>query len=286
MDSRRRNLHKKQFKKGGFKLPKTSRMLAEGYNFTPKKNNKPVNWRNRILLAAFILIIVFIYSPIFRIKNVIVNGVESKSTQKYIADTLEEFLGQSKFYILPQNNLLLFSPDAALEYLNTKILVDNAKFDRQLPNVLRMQIDEKVIIGLLEADSSLYSLDKRGYVIQPIEFATNEPSFVIIKSTKSKPELNTEVMSADVASKLEYLQEKWSEVIKAPLANIVFNETKLPTIELVTKEGWRVYMSLYENIDIQVSVLNDLIAGKLKDDLPKVDYIEVRFGNKIYYLLK
>ncbi len=286
MSRRIRKIQRKTFTKGNFKLTQTSRMLAEGYNFPDGKKKPATSWGYRLILLALIIIATIIYSPIFRIKNIIVNNVGPNITRQYIGSVMDAYLNENKFFILPQNNLLLFSPEAAKEELFQKIAVSNITFDRQLPNVLRMNVNERIIVGLWQAEGKLFTLDKRGMVVQEVDYGAEEPGLVIISAGESVPDLFSQVLDATTVTQLDGLIEAWTLTIKEQIVSVKIDRAKLPSVEVVARGGWRVFMSLYERADSQVAVLNELITTKLADSLDQVEYIEVRFGNKIYYKLK
>lgn len=276
---------RKQFGKGNFKLPQTSKLLAESYN-SPNNKSSRVRWRYRWWFLSLIAIIVVIYSPLFKIKNTIINNVESNITRDYIRSHLNDYLEQKQLFILPQDNLLLFSPEAAKSYLSNSLVVDDIVFDRQFPNVLRLKLSDRIIVGLWQAGGQLYTLDKRGVVLQLVEYVATESKLVTIVSNKPQPQLYDRVIDELVIKKIDLLTQKWLNTLTAKIDKILYDESKLPTIELVTKDGWRVFMSLYEDTDTQINLLNQLILGKLKEDLERIDYIEVRFGNRLYYTFK
>ncbi len=287
MARRPRKILSKQFTKASFRLPQTSTQLAQQYNFKPK------TWwqrsRFKLLLAGILLVILaLIYSPLFRIKNIIISNASSDLAYQQIKQALTDYIHSSKFYVLPQDNLLIFSPAAAKQSLAKSFYLEDITFRRHWPNVLRVILQQDLIAAILKATDQYYTLDKRGVVIAQIKEEELESSLVLIENPDLSAVLpNDQAVDGRLLNFITDLIAEWqANVLPVAIDRILIKNDDLPTLYILTKENWRVLVSTQTTTREQVTNLKTLLVGKIKDDQPKLDYVDVRFGNKLFYKLK
>ncbi len=273
----RRRIINKQFAKKTYRLPTTSFELARNYN-APPVNLRTVWYKRIALLSILIIIVLLIYSPLFKIRNVIVEATNSQLVTNKIEQLVKEYLGQRKFYILPQDNLLVFSPKACQQYLTQKMYLSSINFVRLWPGVLRVQVKENPVIAIWQAASGLYLLDKRGVAIDSISDRAQEPDLPLFKSSLGVVNIGNQVTSEQIITFLEKLLFDWQE-FKMPSAieYIEIKESDWPTLYIKTIDGWLVYVSSVTDAYDQVNLLKQVLEQKFKDDRSKIDYIDVRF---------
>ncbi|MFH1111695.1 MAG: hypothetical protein V1712_01335 [Patescibacteria group bacterium] len=277
----------KQFTKTSFRLPQVSTQLAQRYNY------KPQSWwqqsRLKIIGIFFLIVIIgLVYSPIFKIKNIIINNVSSGATRQQIFELLNNYIHQPKFYVLPQDNLLLFSPEAATRSLSNKLYVAGIEFDRHWPNVLRVTLQPDLIAGIYKIDDKIYTLDKRGVIVQQLQPEQIEANLIIIE--------NNDIKSASIGQQIveekiiNFISDLMGECkindIGVKIDKVTITNKDLPTLYVLTSEGWRFLVSMQSSAHEQILNLKKLLTGKIKDDQNKLDYVDVRFGNKLFYKLK
>lgn len=56
-----------------------------------------------------------------------------------------------------------------------------------------------------------------------------------------------------------------------------------PTLVVTTDEGWDIRMDISTNLDTQLKKLQVTLQQKFEDSREGLEYIDVRFGNKVYY---
>ncbi len=281
----RRRIINKRFAKKTYRLPVTSFELARSYNVS-QANPKTVWFKRAILLSLLIIIALLLYSPLFKIRNVILSATSSRLINNRIEQLVWECIAQPKFYILPQNNLLVFSHKACQEYIAQKMYVSEINFFRSWPGVLRVQVKENPVIAVWQAGSGLYLLDKRGVVIDSIADRTQEPDLPLFKSSIEVVNVGSQVTSKQIIDFLEKFLFDWEQLkIPGGIEYVDIKEADWPTLYIKTSEGWLVYISSVTDVYEQANLLKQIIEQKYKDDRNKIDYIDVRFG-KAYIKLK
>jgi hypothetical protein len=141
----------------------------------------------------------------------------------------------------------------------------------------------------LELRGNVYLLNKSGILVQQISPNTAvDKNLITINETKAAPhQLGEQIISQKVAEFINNLNNSWrQELPKLTLNYIKFDAAALPTVQVFTDEQWYVLFSSQEDILLQMVALKRLLDDKIKGDTTKLEYIDVRFGSKLYYKLK
>ena len=101
------------------------------------------------------------------------------------------------------------------------------------------------------------------------------------------PVLNTDkeikISESVVTSKMVDFILKLNEKIKPIGLEAGYYESKAVTeVSLVTKAGWRAHFDVNNDLDTSIANLKLILNDKIKDQ-SKLEYIDLRFGNKVFY---
>lgn len=256
--------------------------LAHGYNAKPQDLKKV--WKFRaVLLSLILFIVVIIYSPLFRIRNVIITQSDSRIINSKIDQLVKSYIAKPKFFIIPQNNLLLFSPGACSDYLKEQVYLSDLDFSRQWPSVLRLSIKQNPVVAIWQSGPDLYLVDKRGVVVQKIDTQYDEPNLFMVKNNLSPIKLGDTVMTEGVTKFVSEFIEVWKNK-DLPVAIDYFSliEGDLPTLYVITKEGWQVKVSSINSAEEQVLSVLQILQQKFKDTRSQLDYLDVRYGSRVF----
>lgn len=278
----------KDFSRASHKAPDVITHLSRAYNQRPK--TIWTAWRGRIFgLAGLALVVFFIYSPVFRIQNVIINNVPSAEAITQLHEIINsEVLQKNRFLILPQSNILLFSKKKAAQSLASIIDTRNLVITKTLPNVVRFNFPTTTVVALWQVGDTSYLLDQRGSLIQELAGTARRPEgLVIVRDTALTRTIAEQVASNQLVDLLKTLNNAWIESSPStPLDYVLVAESALPSVQVYTKQGWYVYLSLQGDPSIQLTALKRLLQDKIKGDVYKLEYMDVRFGSRLYYKLR
>lgn len=290
---------RRDFSHSTYRTPVTVKRLSRAYNLNPKSKWEYWRWK---FLGMFILLItlILIYSPLFTIKNIIINNTPSSETEQRIKRIIVEIIRAKKLSFFPQSNLLFFNTTDAQKIINEEFYIEGLNFTRHWPNVLRVNAPQGVMIAVwhtvppndnknVEAGENIYLLNKNGTLVQQISPNTIvDKNLIKINETKATPhQLGEQIISQKIAEFINNLNNSWhQESPKLTLNYIKFDAAALPTIQVFTDGQWYVLFSSQEDALLQVVALKRLLDDKIKGDVAKLEYIDVRFGSKLYYKLK
>ena len=146
-------------------------------NITPEQQEKIIKKRNRnkkiikitLLFILFIIVILCaMFSPLFNIKAIEVNG------NKIV--TKNEIISLSKIQI--EENSFKLSKSKIKKQIKENAYIQDVKITRKLPSTILIEIEEREPAYLLEYAGSYVVIDKQGYML---EIKTEKISLPIIQ---------------------------------------------------------------------------------------------------------
>ncbi|OQX71209.1 hypothetical protein B6D52_02360 [Candidatus Parcubacteria bacterium 4484_255] len=233
------------------------------------------------------LIYIVFFSSVFRIKNIKINKTISYNliSDKEIESSLQNFINQS------HNNLIFFkcadwrrkmSDDSRLESLNIK---------KKWPNSVEINVQETQPLAILEilGDSQHYYLNKRGGVIKaPLVVAPSQAknSLSPIFYDKSQTNVKSKLYANFLKKLLAFVQNGILPQNGVYIQKVNFNNIgDIFDAQIVTKEGWQIFINSETNLEKQLVNLLQILEEEI-EDRSNLEYIDLRFGAKMFYKLK
>jgi len=239
-----------------------------------------------ILFLGFAAYIIF-FSSVFRIKNIKINKIINYQliSNEEIEKSLQVFIDQS-------NDNLIFLKcatwqkeiigDSRLEFLNIK---------KKWPNSIEINLGEAQPVAILRilGDNQPYYLNKRGGVIKAslnailTELEDNlGPIFYDQSNINTKDQFYTGFLE----KLLVFVQ---SDILSQN--NIYIKEVDLNNIgnifdvQIITEEGWQIFINSEVDPEKQLISLSQIL-DEVIEDRNNLEYIDLRFGAKMFYKLK
>ncbi|MDO8669599.1 MAG: hypothetical protein Q7K65_04875 [Candidatus Buchananbacteria bacterium] len=232
----------------------------------------------KIILAIF-LVYVIIYSDLFKIQTIEVNGAELIN-QIELEQIVDEQLNTWRWFVLPQKNLLFVSKKKIAEAISKKYGLDNIEINRGWKKIT-INIKEKISYLIINSNEKLFFTDKQGIVIREVPEEEKDKylgEFPILNTTQ-EINIGTEALSPQMVDFILRLDEK----IKSFNIEIKNYESGgLTEVTLITKIGWRAHFDINNNFDTSIENLQMVLNQKVKDQ-NSLEYIDLKFGDKIYY---
>jgi len=154
--------------------------------------------------------------------------------------------------------------------------IAKASFGRQLPDKIKIEIEERRPAAIFIYDKNYFLLDKEGIIFEKIN-EENETELLKIKNFTLNQDLK---LGERVIEK-----EKVDQIMKINSGLINLNlkilEASLMTekrLNLKTEEGWEIYFNLEKDLDWSLTQLKLVLEEKISPER----YIDLRF-EKLYY---
>lgn len=283
----RARLRGRDFSSTSYRAPATVKRLTHAYN-QPKNGSPWQLWR--WILASAILITApaaLALSPLFSIRNIIVSGAPSHAIEEQLTQAVNQALTEKRWHLLPQSNLLFVSTARLTQAVNEQFTSHGVTFSRRWPNTLRVALPPNVLVALWQVGDESYLVDQQGALAQRLG-DTPPPQLITVHEVNAPARtLGDTVAKPDLISALLQLAPAWGQQVGQPgLTYIEVDAANLPSLRVFTADGWYAYVSTENPLQAQLGALRELLQGKIQGDASKLEYVDVRFGSRLYYKLK
>lgn len=248
------------------------------------------SWKFKLAVALIIVTGLasawfFLYSPVFRIKNIDISGEGRFVPTDKIRSEVQSQIDNNMFVLWPQKNIFFFNTEKSLANLKTKYSFDQLSINKKLPSTLDVQYQEKQYSIIWQENEKYYYIDNSGSVIgeaSPAEI-TQKDYPIIINFTGININNNQAIIDSKYlvyTNNLFQELKKHSEELKVQHF-IVDNE--INTVKVALQSGPQIYFNTDENIDKQINKLLIVKREKIQDTFNNKLYIDVRLGDAVYY---
>jgi cell division septal protein FtsQ len=242
-----------------------------------------------LFLAVLAGIVWLLYIPQIRIKNISVKGQQILNKEKIISK-ISEILAGKYFYIISKDNIVIFSKEGLKkEIMKVFPRVKEIMVDEKLPDSLLITIKERESKALLcQTDKSedCYYIDKDGFVFE------RAPSFsgnIYLKFYDNRNQEEIVSLEENLLS-----EEQFRNIVSfremALKEKIFFSKISLKKeniYEIENIDGWKILIN-DKNDPLKTFENLKTVLGKIQEEEKEkiLDYIDLRFGDKIFYKFK
>ena len=283
--------------------------------------------KNIVLAVFFIsalgwLVYFFFLSDNWAIKKIQITGLASIPEPEFLGLVKEE-IGRKKLFILPNDNILLFSKSALMARLNKKYVVEELKINKELPFTLNIDVKEKQARLVLKAVSKMevknevpesesttatstaeaivattivtatnyFYLDVNGIVVgeyaPPETLDANAPVLPMVEIEYFSQTL---VKPGDVILKSEeigYIFALYDALARSSanvkLETVIYNPRLGDELKFVTTEGWQGLVSKKLPLETQIRKLEQVLSEKIRDKRRILKYVDLRVKDRVYF---
>jgi cell division septal protein FtsQ len=269
--------HKSKFKKK-YHNPFKRQPQKKKFNFSVKK----LIFFSGALFIIIAVIWLAVYSPLFKIKEIILNGAGPINKN----DLLDFAWSQAKSKgLVPHDNLLLFDKNKLISGLKTQYYLKNIAVDKKFFSTLEIKFERKDYAIIWLEDGKYFYVDIDGDIVTELDPATmKKGEFGVIENISSNKIINNKITldppNIDFAIKLykELSDKKYSLSIAK-----LFIDNDVNVLKARIESGPEVYFNTKDNLNSQTNNLYEIRNVRMKDSFNKLKYIDLRNGDKIYF---
>jgi len=238
-------------------------------------------------LAASALIIAMLwflfYSEYFKIKSIDIFGLKMMPEEPIRELTWAE-TGRKKLLFFPQTNIFLFDKNELKKTLSDRYNFNKLVIRKNLPSNINIELEEKPFSLIWLEESRCHYMSEAGELIAelPCETAGGE----------SMPILENRGKNKSLDKKIAYEEKYISFILKLKndfnsarmqLGRFILDD-ELNTVKVSVKEGG-VLLFFNTELDLakQIGKLNAVTENTLKDNFASKEYIDLRYGDNVYY---
>lgn len=232
------------------------------------------------ILGVVLILYILIYSNFLRINNIEVQGTDMIRQDEF-RQTVENRLNDWRWYLFPQRNLLLMSKSKLSRGITEKYSLNSLKIDRGWKSI-KIIIEERASHIIVFNNQNFYFLNQDGAINRQISKQEAEQywdRFPVLNIGERNVNIGDEIASKEIA---EFILKLDEEIRNSSLDIHGYELREEEELSLVAKAGWRAYFDI--NTDIKLSVENlILVLDEKVDNQSNLEYIDLRFGNKVFY---
>lgn len=234
-----------------------------------------------VAAGSGLLVYVFVYSPLLRINKVDVTGAKTVDPIRITAIAIQALAGYD-YFVIPKDHY--FSAETAgirnlilVQFPNLRDAHVEKKFGKLVIDVNERQPAYRLIIG----DKS-YLLDQDGAGLRAAAAGEGD-NLIALSDPGAVYGDGSRLVPAEWMNAISQLHKYFATQVG--VRDQLFNlDRSGDNIQAVTTEGWYAIIDPSADIKTQLGSLSSALLGKFKvDDRQKLSYIDVRFGDKIYY---
>jgi len=247
------------------------------------------------------------YSSTFRIDEIEIRGNESLAAWE-IRDAVTDALKGNRWLIMPRASLLVASEAEIEAALSERFVLESLTVSKHPPRKLAVELKERVSAVLLQmpdgrqglvdlqgAVTRLYKPEEALDVVRKLGPTLTERADapkrtypVIYDDRSEKLELREMAVRPKVVQAAIEMPALFEERFgRAPyLEEIRIDGKAAQTVRVRVSEGWSVYLDAEQDIRGQLLNAEVVLRTKVGADRPQLDYIDVRFGEKVFFKLR
>lgn len=245
-----------------------------------------------LLGIAVMAFVAFFYIPYFMIKTVAVSGSETLRTPE-IEKSIKDFVSGREFWVLPRSSIFILSEEMIISHLAKnfpKLHKISMKVEGLSPAALAVSVKERrtwaVICGsttLTTSQNNCFYASSDGFLFGSAPKESGS-LFLHIKDERTE---NYDVGSYFIAdnelNRINIILEKIQSTTRKTVDEIIVKKNEIFYYEASSDAGWKIIFD--SKTDPENAAENFALAYKntLGEDLSKVDYIDLRFENRIFY---
>lgn len=212
-----------------------------------------------------------LFSGIFDIKNINVSGY---SHPEIITGIAREEVGANIF----SKNILFFNVGELKKTLAGDPRIINVTISRKFPNDINITADESKPAIIWSSAGENYLLDDRGAVLGTVK---NETLPTVYDASNINVKPGERVASPTFIKFISDIFRDFEAATGTKLSKATIFDL-LTDVHILSSDGWTVYLDATKSSDAQLKNLTRVLA-EAKKDSKKLEYIDMRLDNKIFY---
>lgn len=252
------------------------------------------------LIAVIVGFVFVVRMPKFRIQNIRVDGTVTLSSDE-IKEELFRNMGGYYFFLIPKDSIF---------FLHTKKLelILKDKFPRIYEVFLKSEFPDRLVIFLREREmwgifckspevedrtqnfSSVSEyvicayIDRSGFAY---EAAPRSEGYLIKKIKSDTPNIKVGMQLVDkkLIDQLDFLRDGLKNINLVVVEYELLSEVKTE-MRLAVADGFKILFRKDSDLENALTILQTVLNEEIKDRKNRLEYIDLRFGNKVFYKMQ
>ncbi len=265
-------------------MPKRKDILASSRRLKRKRFLLKAAFAVGVFLVLFAVVSAMFYIPALRIKNIEIRGNSTLGNGE-ITSAVSGFLREKYFLIIPKDNILIFpKEEISVELMKKFDRIEKIKVIGVFPDSISINITERnptaLFCGknfprsLTSGELVCFFVDENGMVFEKAPLFSDN---VYVKFYNGKKDGLKKINK--FKDLMKFIEAALNGGVK--IRKIVLEKEGLKKI--YTSEGWYIMLNEGDNFQTAFENLKLALEEKIKDNRKYLEYIDLRFGNKLFY---
>lgn len=223
------------------------------------------------------------------LKNIIVATTDS-GTQDVgiIQDIIKKQWQEKRFGLIPQNFYFAFNTGEAIKNIRAILAVEDIQIQTFFPSVVRVELKQLPAKVIATAGARFYAVSARGDILKELTDMKTAPNAYpnVFFAAETNFTIGQNIIKEQVIDFLARAHLAMSQLTLAKLADHwEYVDGPRPEVNLKTKEGFIIKFDPFDKPEDEIQNVELFLTQQLKTlELRKgLEYIDARFGNKIFY---
>ena len=266
--------------------------------FEKKEEKAPSHVFSRIIFRFILLIFVgsvgyvLFFSSFLEIRKVRLVGI-SELNYKDVYGKIDELLAKKDFNFVSRKNFILFpSEKIKSELENTFKKISEVKIEKIFPDSVVVEIVERKALLMWCSAGPCYIIDENGYAYTGADFESDEikqNNLLSVVDNSGKPVIVGEkVLDGDYIKFVISLKDELGSEAGMKINNEYGTQSKIAQeVRVKTEEGWEIFFSSSLPMEDSIQTLKTFLEKEMVDkDRSKLEYVDLRAENKVYYKMR
>jgi cell division septal protein FtsQ len=276
-------------------LPRNKIATGEVKNKVENQNPKFFSRFVFFLLAMVflgVLAYVFLFSNFLEINKISITGIEELNYND-VLDYTESLYGGKILKIIPRNNFIFISTGKIESKLYDHFKkIGQVEVKKVFPNTLDINLIERKSILLWCSAGPCYFIDENGIAYQGADMDSDEvkgQNLVELSDQSGTPvTIGEKIFDPQSVVLISGIKDKIKSETDIDVTDQFETTSKMAEdFQAQTSDGTALIFSLTDDVDQQISNLKTFLEKEIEiDEIGKLEYIDLRAQDKVYYKIK
>lgn len=255
-----------------------------------KAGSGVIKWIIIVSLLIFsVLVWFFLAAPFWQIKEVEINGL-TRFDASEIRTIIEEEKQEDFMLIFKRSNIFLFRTEDNANLIKDKFSLAEVKIKKDFPAKIRIEISERPYSFVYQENEKNFFASSDNYLIKELDLLgadREEASKYFIIENKNSISLIKESNRLDLdreyLSFIFGLKEQVDIYPDLVVEKFIISDQYFNSIFIKIKDGPQIFINVKDGAREQIERLILVKNTKIKDNFNKLDYIDLRYGDKVFF---
>lgn len=263
-------------------------MLPQNYR---RRQPKKIKWKAylsgvAVLAIAAGAVYILCFSPYLRIKEIKVEGAQKVSKEEIVSFS-KQVLASREYWIIPKDSLVFFSgPGLQDLLLRQMLLIKSVDIARNISGSLLIKVQERQKAIIYCDIRQCYDIDDDGLVFEEAPAVYGGMMIALKNNSGRGVKIGDQIVGPELILFVKEARHSLNERVNLNLIYFEIGSYPAAEVDAVTVEDWKIIFDPNRSAEDQVVALKLVLDEKIKEQRDKLEYVDLRVENRVYYKMK